>query len=205
MIGFASGVPARVQPRRIRPDLPYGPCGPPRSPVAPIPAGFFSCSSAAGSELEPPGCISSEGSRSPAASSERAHWSSPRPFSLLCGMRTLLPYKRRGLRRFRLRLTARGIPCGGRRVCAPRFEGVLDRLRGLGGGSVRGSPCNGPARLRLTSLRPPPSACSAHGAPCCESLCDRPPLCASWHREGMRLMGSARLPPWIFLIHRRDA
>ena len=33
------------------------------------------------------------------------------------------------------------------------------------GGSVRGSPCDGPARLRLTSLRPPPSSCSAHARP----------------------------------------
>ena len=61
-----------------------------------------------------------KGSRSPAASSERAHWSSPRPFTHLCGMQAFLPYKRRGLRRFRLRLTARGIPCGGRRDRARR-------------------------------------------------------------------------------------
>jgi len=32
-----------------------------------------------------------------------------------------------------------------------------DRLRGLGGGSVRGSPCDGPARLRSALLlRPAP-------------------------------------------------
>jgi hypothetical protein len=28
------------------------------------------------------------------------------------------------------------------------YEGRRDRLRGLGGGSVRGSACDGPARLR---------------------------------------------------------
>jgi hypothetical protein len=66
--GFASGVPARDPPRRSCPDLPSGPAGPPRPPVARYPAGFSSCSSAAGSELEPsvhtppegfslPGCV----------------------------------------------------------------------------------------------------------------------------------------------------
>jgi hypothetical protein len=44
---------------------------------------------------------------------------------------------------------------------AASLRGRRNRLRGLGGGSVRGSACDGPARLRLTSLRPPPSACSA--------------------------------------------
>ncbi len=38
------------------------------------------------------------------------------------------------------------------------------RLRRLGGrGSVRGSPCDEPARLRFTSLRPPSSGDSAGG------------------------------------------
>src|SRR4030042_1481710 len=63
-------------------------------------------------------------------------------------------------------------PAEGVATAAP-LQRRRDRLRGLGGGSVRGSPCGGPARLRLTSLRPPPSACSAHGAPRCEGAGNR--------------------------------
>src|SRR3990170_8207740 len=85
---------------------------------------------------------------------------------------------RRGARTYRGGLRTgtflRTLPPLGR---APRqrapLRGRRDRLRGLGGGSVRGSPCDGPARLRLTSLRPPPSACSVHGAPRCEGASDR--------------------------------
>jgi hypothetical protein len=51
--------------------------------------------------------------------------------------------------------------------CPKAFPLPLPRLAGgyrsaaSEGGSVRGSPCGDPARLRLTSLRPPPSACCA--------------------------------------------
>jgi hypothetical protein len=63
-------------------------------------------------------------------------------------------------------------PAEGVATAAP-LQRRRDRLRGLGGGSVRGSPCDGPARLRLTSLHPPPSACSAPGAPRCEGAGNR--------------------------------
>ena len=60
-----------------------------------------------------------KGSRSPASSSECAHWSSPRPFTFLWGMQSLLPYKRRGLRRFRLRPPLGGSPAAGAASARP--------------------------------------------------------------------------------------
>ena len=50
-----------------------------------------------------------------------------------------------------------------------RASGLNDWLRRLGGrGSVRGSPCDEPARLRLTSLRPPSCGDSADPAVACD-------------------------------------
>jgi len=44
----------------------------------------------------------------------------------------------------------------GRRNVPQKYDNGLRRLGGRG--SVRGSPCDAPARLRFTSLRPPPAA-----------------------------------------------
>jgi hypothetical protein len=121
MAGFASGVPARGQPRRFSPDLPSGPPGPPRPPVARIPAVFSSCSSAAGSELEPSGHISPEGFSLPGCVQ--------RTCPLVVSPAILLPMlyaKPLALQTARPPpvppgLPARGIPCGGRRDQAPGF------------------------------------------------------------------------------------
>ena len=133
-----------------------------------------------------------KGSRSPASSSKRAPRSSPRPLSRRGGMPTLLPYQRRGLRRFR-----RGFPLGG----SPASCASVVRPNGSAaseGGSVRGSPCNTPARLRLTSLRPPSCGCGAlyrgpwlaEGSP---RLRSRP--------STARCRSARRNSPGTFLIH----
>jgi hypothetical protein len=63
----------------------------------------------------------------PAASSERAMRSSPSLSTIRRGLPSCTLGGTRGLRRFRLRLLARGIPCGGRRICAPHYESAGNR------------------------------------------------------------------------------
>ena len=130
-----------------------------------------------------------KGSRSPAASSERAMRPSPSLSTFRCGSPSCFLAGTRGLRRFRLRLLARGIPCVVRRGDAPlrgdagprvpgecpapprtsRSRGRGKRLRSLGGGPLASSlalRCTRKAALDLSpgKLRsgPPPASAPPH-------------------------------------------